>query len=527
VRAELLQYGADANHPDILFNANLSQASEVHFAAPTGCAGLVGSDTVQKALERLARTANLFYAGGDGQHAVPGQALQQPLAVRLVSDCGPVQGVSVTFTAEGGGRLSTTLPIAVGQGSTSLPVTTDATGVARCFWRLAEGANAPATQKATASLPAQLPESWVRGGSSSVEFSGQLLRASQVTYQPGGQCPALNGVTNVQAALDTLCQREGSRRGVAVDRVSYGSPTAPKELPNDGSLSPFELITGLMIDCEKAPDPVSLGTVEQRKPVCTVTVHMPYLYNGQLVAGTEPVTLSGALGVTGNRITWKPLGGAEGFLRAIAANRPTGAGSRLLATLTLKGRFIWFNGSRREYLGGLTFGRPDTGGQTVLDYDGEGHEEGTDFEMWFWLNMPTPTVLKDIAAPGGKIASGGRTGGAVARDDADAAGGATLRAADDAPGGTVALASLEMPATVRPGEQVQGTVRLSGPAPRGGFEVTLSSGDKGGVKEGVVVPAGKTEAPFRLDLGGAKAGTRVTITATTEAGVLHKRVVIK
>jgi hypothetical protein len=520
VRAELLQYGADADHPDILFNANLSQASHVYFAAPAGCAGLAGSTTVQDALERLARTANLFYVGGDGQHAVQGKSLEQPLTVRVVSDCGPVEGVQVTFTASGG-QLSTS-PNAGGLAVLKVP--TNADGQAEVYWRLAETPGSPAAQQVTATLPAKLDEPWRRGGSASVRFGAMLLRADQVAYQPGGKCTTLKNVHTVQAALDELCTREGGRKGVGIRGVFRGSGTVA--LANDTEIGPAVLGQGFSIECLADPDPASL----LKKPVAFVHLHLPVAPQGGVWLSTQQYALEGVLSAAGKRIVWTPTPAVKTWLTQLAGSEiPL---FRYLVTVTVKGRFIWFKGVPRRYLGGEVLGIPATGQRTDLAYPSqEGGPEGSDFEMWFWLaggSNQAPAITKPIvgAFQDTFLAAGDlRAGGTAA---AEGAGGATLRAADDAPGGTVALASLEMPATVRPGEQAQGTVRLSGPAPKGGFEVTLSSGDKGtGIKEGVVVPAGKTEAPFRLDLGGARAGSRVTITATTEAGVLHKRVVIK
>lgn len=520
VRAELLQYGADADHPDILFNANLSEAKQVHFAAPEGCAGLAGSTTVQDALERLARTANLFYVGGDGQHTIPGQTLDSPLAVRLVSDCGPVQKAPVTFSATGG-RLSTSMILDPKQGSPTLIVETDAEGRASVFWRPADGVTDPSVQRVTAILEKPLPKPWLKGGSTSVQFTAQLLRAEHVQYLPSAKCTTLKNVNTVQAALDELCTREGGRKGVGVRRVLQGN--GKDLLLNDSNVVPSILGQGFSLECDAEPDGASLSN----KPVCFVNLHLPFAPQGGVWLSTQQFALEGVLSVVGKRIVWTPTPAVKAWL-TLPANNELPA-YRYLVTVTVKGRFVWFKGEPRRYLGGQVFGAPATGPRTNLGLSApEGGPEGSDFEMWFWLAGGTNTSQKPMGAtftPFVLQAAGDvRTGGAAA---SEGAGGATLRAADDAPGGTVALASLEMPATVRPGEQVQGTVRLSGPAPRGGFEVTLSSGDHGGVKEGVVVPAGKTEAPFRLDLGGARAGSRVTITATTEAGVLHKRVLIK
>jgi hypothetical protein len=536
VRAELLQYGADPNLPDIHFNANLSEAKQVHFAAPQDCTGLAGSTTVQDALERLARTANLFYVGGDGQHAVQGQALEQPLTVRLVSDCGPVQGVKVTFTASGtptgpGGVLSTS---DAGGGSSTLEVTTGADGKAEAYWHLADAGGAPVAQQVIATLPATLAQPWRRGGSTSVRFGAKRLLANQVGYQPSANCTALKGATHVQAALDLLCAQSGGRRpGITVTGMAVGNASSNRPLANDDKVTTTELAEGVMIALSQPAAALAFNGPNGAKPVFTITLDLPHrmAVSSQTavalepVIGTLPLTLEGEAfpaTVGGDPVVmWKPSDMARRFLTDILFKDAAEGVESVLAHLRLKGRFIWSQRNQaRGFLSGLAFARPESASGLTLP--SEQDEAGIDFEMWFRIVhqvIPTKVPIKGPGQLTGS-ATGGRTGGTAAP------GGIVLRD-DAAPGGTVALASLDMPATLRPGEQAQGTVRLSGPAPKGGFEVTLSSGDRGGVKEEVVVPAGKTEAPFRLDVGSAKVGSRVTITATTDAGVLHKRVVIK
>lgn len=529
VRADLFQYGALAQHPPIHFLANLSEAKEVHFAAPQGCANLAGTTTVQEAIERLSRTTNLFYAGGDGQHAVPGQALEQPLAVRVVSDCGPVQGVVVTFAAAGGGRLATALPIADGQGTGTLTVTTGPDGLAQCYWRLAEGANAPVAQRVSANLPTTLPAPWRRGGSGTVTFGAKHLRADMVQYTPATACTALAGTDDVQGALDALCARIGGPRpGIAVERVAVASLPSLVQL-SDAEIGIGDLAKGLLVQCASDLDPAAFIGPHGFKPVCYVTVQVPeirLIYDEEtqdevrVRVGTRPVVLDCRASADGRRITWRPVGAAIQYLLSLF-NEEAESDERMLAHLTLKGRFIW--GSKvKRHLGGMLLGGPGpaapgtTRRPTHLDFKAGAGEEGSDLELWFWLRSPHREPQS------GAIPTDG-TFKALARSVA--ASPAARRTASGAASAGATVAAVEVPPAVRAGQTAEGRVLLSAPAPHGGLRVHLSSSDAQVNPDAeVVVPAGKTEAPFSIQVGKVSAGTRFTVSASTEGGVLRKRV---
>lgn len=375
VRAELLMYGADAVHPRILFSATLSEAREVHFAAPEGCTGLQGSTTVQDALERLARTANLFYAGGDGQSSVPGQPLEHPLTVRVVSDCGPVGGVPVEFAASNGGTLA-----AGGQSGATVTVSTGAEGWAECTWQLS--GSGPDAQSVKASL-GQPPQPWRRGASNEVRFGAKRLAAHLVPFQPASGCAPLVGTTNVKDALDKLCANlGGGRRGFVVRDVLLRDPE--RGLRNDAEVSQDDLAKGLTVRFSAPVDPAAFRTAIRVKPVLSVTLDLPYavpLASGSTgTIGTVPVTLMGTLEVLGDRVVWKPGGDASNLLTQSLFRTVAQGAQSVLGRLTLEGRFIWTSqASRPTYLSGLAFGRPDGTFEMSEDY------AGMDFEMWFWV----------------------------------------------------------------------------------------------------------------------------------------------
>ncbi|HEU4421769.1 MAG TPA: DUF6519 domain-containing protein, partial [Pilimelia sp.] len=129
----------------------------------------------------LTELTDVEYAGGDGQEAMPGDPLPQPLAVSVSNGIAPVAGAPVRFTAaDADGRLAPAAADLGGSTVSEIEVETGADGIARCFWRPAPDA-ARRSQRVVARLldPA--------GGEigAPVEFSASLSIASQVAYDPG------------------------------------------------------------------------------------------------------------------------------------------------------------------------------------------------------------------------------------------------------------------------------------------------------------------------------------------------------
>jgi hypothetical protein len=134
---------------------------------------------------------SLLYVGGDGQEAMPGEPLPQPLQVRVANGQWPVPGRRVRFSViEGGGSLSASQPVA----------TVAPDGLAQCEWTL--GATVGSAQRVEAvlldsadnPLPGQI-----------VAFNANQSIASEVAYDPGA-CPTMSGQVTVQSAIDRLAQ---------------------------------------------------------------------------------------------------------------------------------------------------------------------------------------------------------------------------------------------------------------------------------------------------------------------------------
>ena len=141
----------------------------------------------------LTKLTTLLYEGGDGQEALPGQPLSQPLRVRVVNGQAPVIGAQVQFTlVAGGGSLSVAAPVAA--------IAPD--GIAECGWTLGP------------SGPQQVQAVLLDAGGSAVpgqilDFSANVSAASQVAYDPA-QCNNLAGAATVQEAIDRLCRLVGA-----------------------------------------------------------------------------------------------------------------------------------------------------------------------------------------------------------------------------------------------------------------------------------------------------------------------------
>ncbi|MGH4024795.1 MAG: DUF6519 domain-containing protein [Pseudonocardiaceae bacterium] len=213
---------------------------------------------------------DMEYAGGDGQEAMPGDPLRQPLEVSVSDGPLAVPGVKVRFTAAtddtDGGLAETEAELATSTAS-SIDATTGPNGVARCYWRPASDVTRP-SQRVTARLldaggaPIDTP----------VDFTASLSIAARVWFNPG-TCAVLTGVQTVQAALERLAS---ARSLVAVGGDGQlGQPGAILPLPAEvlvrASCGPVE---GATVRCTVASgavaaDPDDLGAGEDAVEITT------------------------------------------------------------------------------------------------------------------------------------------------------------------------------------------------------------------------------------------------------------------
>lgn len=455
VTAELLDAASNPVGLPVIFGANLSVATQVAYDPRTVCgnAASPGSLTVQAAIDRLTRLTRLYYAGGDGQEALPGAALPRPLRVVVSSDCGPAVGATVRFQCENGGRLAATTA-GLGAGTTQADIATSAEGVAECFW---QPANDPArlTQLATATLRA------VAAGSqliihppATVRYTARLSLASQVAYAPPDACTTLQDAETVQEALDQLCAAlSAPTEGVRITTLQMGTTA----LENDRTY-PFEILRDSGIDVSFD---LPVDGLAGRRPVCSVVVEMPSPNSWQLdmaetpadPSGYLPLVLAANTNAAENVLQWRATQRAGQFLELFLNRFPD---VQLLVRLYVRGNFVrgredgdgrWLDGDTVERMAA-------TGATGLMLPSGDGVRGGT-FEMWFWLHRPrqinvafTPSSTVTRAQPGVTLATG--------------------------------------------------IVTLSSPAPAGGVRVPLASSntDAVTVPEFVVIPEGETQAPF-------------------------------
>lgn len=156
----------------------------------------------------LTRLVTLLYVGGDGQEAMPGQPLPQPLRARVLNGATPVIGARVRFTVtQGGGSLTAAQPV----------LTTAPDGIAECGWT----PGATGAQQVTAVL--------LDAGDTPVP--GQVLRfGANLSLARGGYCVCVGPGGDYQRLDEALkdligrgerdiciCLRPGDQEPGAID----------------------------------------------------------------------------------------------------------------------------------------------------------------------------------------------------------------------------------------------------------------------------------------------------------------------
>jgi hypothetical protein len=300
----------------------------------------------------LTKLTHLYYVSGDGQEALPGQALPQPLQVGVANGPLPVAGARVRFRIIGGaGTLRGDNPPATGP---DLVVPTRDDGVAECTWQLDA---TTASQRVEATL--------VAGAALPVRFNATFRDA-------GGQEPGIR-----------------IRRVLVRDAAGADVP-----LRNDADIPALVLAQGIRVECDRTIFQDSV----RGKPTCFVTLDMPFPFNsvdqqlwGSPLIGFQPLILAADPNSDNDVIFWNPTRESAEWLRnrLFRAMTELKRGDRVLAHLTLKGNFIWADDDPDLFLDGDVFGLPRKGQERPANTElrlpsGDGRRGG-DFEMWFWL----------------------------------------------------------------------------------------------------------------------------------------------
>lgn len=322
----------------------------------------------------LTALTQLLYVGGDGQEALPGERLCQPLQVRVVNGNRPIEGERVRFNlvTPGEGQLRT--PDEAGSTVTAI---TDDQGLARCEWTL--GSN---PENRCRQVEAVLLNHDGNPASSSIRFNASLSTAAQVYYDTS-RCERLREVeaNTVQQAIDQIC-KELTEPGIKVREITFGNGD---ELRNDTGINMEAFRSGIILTCDRPIDPRSV-----KRPTCFVTLEVPYRdSNDRLTsAAFTAITLAGVQKADGPRIIWALTERTDAWLtKEISAYRERLQTEGLLVRLTVKGNFVWAQDKPGLYLDGETYGIPAGDGSIGLDMkQGSGNgRRGGDFEMWFWL----------------------------------------------------------------------------------------------------------------------------------------------
>jgi hypothetical protein len=295
----------------------------------------------------LTELVSLFYISGDGQEALPGQTLAKPIQVGVANGQWPVAGAQVNFhITQGAGNLA-----AGSLSGSDITIATDNHGIASCAWTL-DATNLSQQVEARLQSGQHLP----------VRFNAALS-------QPGGLEP-----------------------GIHVQRIEINN----QPLHNDTDVTVTQLIGGIRVDCDAEPFQNSV----RNKPVCSVTLDMPFPFNGvdmelwgAPVIGFQPLVLDAQVNSDNQSIFWTATRETRAWLQSQLFQMMTQLrrGDRLLARFTLKGNFIWDRRNPDLYLDGEVFGTQAAGADnTDIRLPSGNGRRGGDLEMWFWLVPPPP-----------------------------------------------------------------------------------------------------------------------------------------
>jgi hypothetical protein len=351
--------GLTEDPKEACFTGQLSVATEVAYTP--GCEGLAGVGTVQEALDELCANAGLYYVGGDGQEANPGEQLPHSLQVRVANGSWPSQGVKVLFeVVEGNG---TVLGDDVFDPNTVVCVT-DVNGIAAADWILG--------QSGTQRIETRLED---EASTFTVGFNAQFADGGGGGFEPG----------------------------IRITDVRVGD----HDLPNDGDVSIEDLAGGIIVSFDQPIDGRAAHGGMRSQPIMTVTVDIPRDRGDthgpggphHLVVSFQPVIVRANLDPMGAALLWIPWD-KDTFTDWLTkelreATQPEHGQEQdldsLLAHLVLKGNFIWSQKDPTVFVDGDSFGAPSSDGRTEIQRDGTGRmsgdfRRGGDFEMWFWIS---------------------------------------------------------------------------------------------------------------------------------------------
>jgi hypothetical protein len=374
--------------------------------------------------EALNELLSFHYAGGDGQTVnpagvAPGGLVAAPSQVRAGVRLGrkPAKGARVRFEVFGAGaaqiRRSATDPAPGPMQGNSVIVTTGADGIAAVDWLLDL---AEPVQRVHASLLDANDTSNIAMLPLPIEYSASLNRAAHVAYTAGG-CAGLNGINDVQAALDKLC----------VDLASMTAPPRPEflivesvvlldgrrsPLENNTSIKPEQLSRGIEVRFNKT---IGMRLSDRgNEPILRVWLDLPfpsdkaarqswrdYLDLDQYwPIGTVPLSLTGRIRINReqNGLEWIPDKIAMRLLQMADHHR---FGLQLLdeqaiefedlpikAFLSIRGDCVWSkNDDPRQYLNGEVLAFNSDINRFSMDPKQFDLQRAADYRIWFYFEL--------------------------------------------------------------------------------------------------------------------------------------------
>jgi hypothetical protein len=385
-------------------------------------AGVIKSVTdCRTTFEPLTQLLSMHYAGGDGQTVSPvgiaaGGFAPAPSQLRVGVRVGrkPVVGAALKFDISPAPAAATAgLLVRVGGGpgaaqGVSVIAVTGADGVAAVNWSL--NLNDP-VQRVTCHLLDATDANGVGTLPVPIEFSAGLNRASLVAYTPGA-CNGLNGIDQVQTALDKLCNDLAT---IAVPKQDFMFVTQIIAIGTGGlvinnqTIDPKELAEGLVFSFSE-----ELGmNLAGSEPILKFWIDLPYPPEhvsrtmwGQFMGapdtfpllGTIELAMTGRLSINGTELHWTPTDMSRQFLQTAGDHRfglrsmpgggpvPNFEEQPIRAYFSLRGDAIWSRQQDpRRYLNGEVLMFDD--GQHPFNNDPKDFDpqRAADYRMWFFL----------------------------------------------------------------------------------------------------------------------------------------------
>ena len=186
-------------------------------------------------------------------------------------------------------------------------VTTDATGVAGCRWRIDQTSD---QQQVTATLLDDL------GGTVHlpIRFAANLSVAREVGYAAGRICTQLTGTTTVQQAIDELCRNGSNVDGIHVKEVLLDQPgDGAAERWSDPGAAAGERPGRRLRPVDRPRDQDEAGLHRRHD--------LPFPFNeadralwGDEVIGFQSIVLAAVVSAQENRIVWEPTKATAAWL---------------------------------------------------------------------------------------------------------------------------------------------------------------------------------------------------------------------